>query len=98
MALKISYWTASRTNPNVPGAVISTESLTLSGTHAQSGTTPANAVFVCLDATENAAFDYSSSNPTAVAGATGTSAYIPANGNRWMDAAAGFKVSGIQAT
>lgn len=98
MALKISYWTASRTNPNVPGAVISTESLALSSSSAQSGTTPANAVFVCLDATENAAFDYSSSNPTALAGATTTSAYIASGGNRWLDAVPSYKIAGIQAT
>ena len=98
MALKISYWTASRTNPNVPGAVISSESLALSSSNAQSGTTPANAVFVSLEATENASWDYSSSNPTAVAAATGTSSYLGSGKDRWLDAVPSYKIAGIQAT
>jgi len=96
MALKVTYWTASISNPNVPGAIISSESIALSGTSAQSGTTPANAVYVSVYGTEYAAFDYSSSNPTAVAAATGTSGPVGSGERVWLDAVPGYKVAGIQ--
>jgi len=98
MALKITYWTASRTNQNIAGGVVSSESLALTGASAQSGLTPASAVYVSINATEAAAFDYSGANPTAIAGATGTSAYMADGQSVWLDAVAGYKVAGIQAT
>jgi len=98
MALKITYWTASRTNPNIAGGVVSSESLALTGASAQSGLTPASAVYVSISATEAAALDYSGADPTAVAGATGTSAYMAEGERMWFDAVAGYKVAGIQAS
>lgn len=91
MALEISYWTASRSNPNVPGAVISAETRSLSASSAQSGVTPANAVYVKINATEAARFEYSSANPTAAA----TSAYLASGEALWLDAVAAYKIAGI---
>ena len=93
MALEITYWTASKSNPNVPGAVISAESLTISGTSAQSAATPANAVFVSINATEAARFDYGGTNPTASA----ADAYMASGERLWLDAVALNKVAGITA-
>lgn len=102
MALKVTYWTASKANPNVPGAVIYSESITISGTSAQSGATPANAVFITLRNTEtgDVNFDYSGTNPTAVAAASSsnTSAGIASGERLWLDAVPGNKVAGITAT
>lgn len=102
MALKVTYWTASKYNPNIPGAVIASESITISGTSAQSGVTPDNAVFVTLRNTEtgDVNFDYSSSNPTALASvvATAASAGIASGERLWLDAVSGYKVAGITAT
>ena len=91
MALEISYWTASRSNPNVPGAVVSAESRSISGASAQSGATPANAVFVKLNAGEASRFAYDGSNPTA----TAASAYMGYGEIIWLDAVAGNKIAGI---
>lgn len=98
MPLKITYWSLSTKDPNIAGHIISSESLAISATSAQSAATPANADLVCITATEVAAFDYSGTNPTALAGATGTSSYLAANTERWMDAIPGNKIAGIQAT
>lgn len=92
MPLEISYWTASRYNPNVPGAVIgAAETRLLTSTSAQSGATPSNAVFVKINATEPARLEYSSANPTASA----TSAYIADGEALWFDAVSGYKIAGI---
>lgn len=90
MPLEISYWTASRYNPNVPGAPISAESRALTSTSAQSGATPPNAVFIKINATEVARFGYGT-NPTASA----TSAWLGQGEVLWMDAIPGNKVAGI---
>jgi hypothetical protein len=95
---KLTYWTSSRTNPNITGAVISSESLTVGGTSAQSGLTPDNAVYVTVTATEAISINYSGANPTAIAGATGTSAYVAAGERLWLDAVPGYKIAGIVAT
>lgn len=98
MALKITYWTASRYNPNVPGSVISSESVSISGTSAQSGATPANAVFVSLRNTEtgDVNFAYDSANPTALA--TSGSPGIASGERLWMDAFPAYKIAGITAS
>jgi len=93
MPLKIIYWTASQWNQNVPGAVISSEALAISGTSAQSGVTPSNAMFISLRNTETGgvAFKYDSANPTAVATGPG----IGPQERLWLDAVPGNKVAGI---
>lgn len=96
MPLKITYLTGhAPTNNNCEGSVISSESLTISGTSAQSGATPASAVLVTIYSTEAACFDYSSANPTAVAAGTGASTYIGANERRFLEAKSGYKIAGI---
>jgi hypothetical protein len=99
MPLKITYLTGhAQTNNNVEGGVISSESLTISGTSAQSGATPNNAVLISIYATEAACFDYSGSNPTAIAAGTGTSTYIGSGERRYLQAVSGNKVAGITAS
>lgn len=99
MPLKITYWTASKISEEVVGAVISSESLAISGASAQSGATPSNAVFVSLRNTESGDvnFDYSGANPTAVATADSThaSAGIGIGERLWLDAVPGNKIAGI---
>jgi hypothetical protein len=99
MPLRVTYWTASKWNQNVPGAVIYSESRTVSGTSAQSGVTPDNAVFVSLRNTEtgDVNFDYSSANPTALAtvSSAGASGGIGASERLWLDAVPGNKVAAI---
>jgi hypothetical protein len=95
MSLKITYWTGSKTNPNIAGAVILSESLTLSGTSAQSAATPTNAMYTSIYATETCTFDYGGTNPTAD---TTTDAFLGAGERVWLDAVPAFKVAGIQAT
>lgn len=97
MALKITYWAASR-NSNIAKAIISSETIALSSSSAQSGATPANADYVSVTATEVAAINYSGTNPTALADASGTSAYMASGERLWLDAVSGFKIAGIQAT
>lgn len=99
MPLKITYLTGDApTNENIEGDVISSESLTISGTSAQSGATPASAVFVTIYATEAACFDYSGTNPTAIAAGTGTSTYIGSGERRWVKANPLYKIAGITAS
>lgn len=99
MPLKITYWTASRYDQNIPGAVIYSESLAVSGTSAQSGVTPPNAMFVSIRNTEtgDANFDYSSSNPTANAtvASTNASAGLGTGERLFLDAVSGNKIAGI---
>jgi len=101
MPLKVTWWTASKWNQNVPGAVIYGESVAISGTHAESGVTPQNAVFASIRNTETGevSFDYSgaASVANATPGSGNTSASIGAGERLWLDAAPGFKVSGITA-
>lgn len=93
MALNITYWTASRTNPNVPGGVISNESVAIGGSSAQSGATPANAMFVSIRAGgEDSRFRYDSANPTALS----TDAGIGDGERLWLDAVPGFKLAAVQ--
>jgi hypothetical protein len=94
MPLHITYWTGhAATNENVAGRPISSESLTISGTSAQSGVTPTNAALVSIYATEAAYFDYGSSNPTA----SSADAYIGANERLWLEAIPGNEIAGITA-
>lgn len=93
MALQISYWTASRVNPNLPGAPISGEALAVSGSSAMSGVTPANAMFVKLNAGEATRIAYAGASSTA----TATSAFVGGGEVVWLDAAPGWKLAGITA-
>ena len=93
MPLKIAYLAQSR-NQNMPGKVLSAESLTISGTSAQSAATPSNADYIKVTATETSCFEYSSANPTASAT---TSAYLAAGETIYLDAVSGYKVAGITA-
>lgn len=95
MSLKITYWTGSKTNPNIAGAVILAEDRSLSASSQQSSATPANAMYVSIYATETCTFDYSGTNPTAD---TTTDAFLGAGERVWLDAVPGFKVAGIQAS
>lgn len=92
MPFKISYWTASRSNNNIAGGGISSESLAISGTSAKSGATPANAVYVKISATEAGYFRYDSTDPTAI---TGTDYYLASGETMWLDAIPTYKVAGI---
>ena len=100
MPLKITYWTASRWNPNIPGAAISNESVTISGTSAQSGATPANAVFVSIRSTDSSDINYiyNSANPTALAAGGLDHAGIGYGERLWEDAIPNFKIAGITAS
>jgi hypothetical protein len=89
MALNITYWTASR-NPNMPGGVISSENVTISGTSAQSGATPNNAVYVSLMSDVATRFLYAA-NPTATTSDAGLAPYERV----WLDAVPGNKFAGI---
>lgn len=91
MATQITYWTASRSNANIAGAVIADESLAIGASSAQSGATPANAVYISLVAGEDMRFLYNSANPTALA----TSTFLAQGERIWLDAVAGYKVAGI---
>jgi hypothetical protein len=99
MPLRITYWTASKYNPNVPGAVIYSESVAISGTSAQSGVTPPNAVFASLRNTETGDVNFAYDSATSVALATVSSASatggIAATERLWLDAIPGNKVAGI---
>jgi len=98
MPLRITYWTASRYNPNVPGAVISSEVRTISGTSAQSGATPPNAVFVSIRNTETGDVNYNYSSATSVATAdvsTPGDGGIGTGERLWFDAVPSYKVAGI---
>jgi hypothetical protein len=101
MALKITYWTASRLNPNIPGSVIYEESRTISSSSQQSGATPANAMFVSIRNTEtgDVSYDYSSANPTAIAtpASSNTSLTIATGERFWADAIPGYKFAAITA-
>jgi len=100
MPLKITYWTASQYNSNVPGAPISSESVTISGTSAQSGATPANAVFISLRNTESGDVNYiyNSTNPTALAAGGLAHGAIGTGERLWLDAIPTYKVAGITAS
>lgn len=76
MALEITYYTASTVNENMYGIPISSETRTTSGTSAQSGATPANAVIVrikCITAADRFAYG---ANPTATATAGASGHYL----------------------
>jgi len=91
--MEVSYFTASRTNPNIPGLPIAGESLVLSASSARTGATPANAVFVKVNASEACRVDYSGATSTAAA----TSASLAEGEVLWMDAMPGWTVAGITA-
>jgi len=99
MPLRVTYWTQSQYNQNLPGSPISTESITISGTTAQSGVTPPNAVFVSLRNTEtgDVTFIYNSANPTALAAGGADHGGIGTGERIWLDAKPAFKVAGITA-
>jgi len=93
MALEISYWTGTdAATREVYGTFISAESRTLSGTSAQSGVTPPNAVIVRVEATEAARLLYGA-DPTASA----SSLYLGAGGIIEFAAVPGAKVAGVTA-
>ena len=93
MGLEITYWAARGDGIDAPGGIISSETRTTSGTSAQSGVTPAEAVLVsivCITAADRIAY---SSNPTA----SSSSAYIAVGERLWLTAKPGWKFAGITA-
>lgn len=92
MSLEITYLTASITNPNIAGRAISSETRSISASSAQSGATPANAVFVRIVARADARFAYGS-NPTASA----TSEFLGNGQQIERDAVPGWLIAGITA-
>lgn len=88
MTIEISYWRRSR-NENIPGAEVSAESLSISGTSARSAVTP-DCDYVKITATEAARVSYTSATSTAAA----TTPYLLANETLWLDAVVGWKVAG----
>ncbi len=72
------------------GDQISAESLTISGTSALAGATPANAEVVKINATEAARFSYTSATSTASA----TTPFLAAGEVIFLPARAGWKVAG----
>jgi hypothetical protein len=96
MALEITYWSKAA-NRNIPRAAISTETRSLSGTSAQSGATPSGCAYVSLLATEATRFAYGE-NPTATATAGASGHYIASGERIWIEAVAGNKFAGIQAS
>ena len=100
MPLKITYWTASQFNPNIPGAAISNEAITVSGSTAQSSATPANAVFVSVRSTDSTDtnFIYNSTNPTALAAGGANHGGIGYGERLWLDAIPTFKIAAITAS
>jgi len=97
MALEITWFTRG-VNDNMPGIPLKTETITLSGTHAESNPAPDDADVVWIQATENARYAVGTAPvATATAGtsghylASGTNVWIPVRGNS-------TKISGIQAS
>lgn len=91
--MEITYWTASKWNSNIPGSIIAAETLAISAVSAQSGLTPANAMFVSVYSDVDGRVEYSSASPTASA----SSAFLPGGGTMWMDAVPGYEIAGITA-
>lgn len=90
MPLEISWLTGE--NHQVEYGPLASQSLTISGTSAQSNAGPQSASIVTVYATEAARFELGQ-NPTAAA----TSTYIGANERRWVWCKGGDKVAGITA-
>lgn len=93
MSIEITYFTASM-NRNSTGNAISSETLTTSATHAESGATPANAVYVRLRGLATDRYSYAAA-PVATASAGAQGNYIGSGDVIWLDAISGNKVSGI---
>jgi hypothetical protein len=94
MPLEITYWAARGDDIPIPGGIISSEARSLSGSSAQSGATPPDAVQVSIVATEKARFGYGS-NPSVTD--AGTSALIQSGERIWLTAKSGWKIAGIAA-
>lgn len=93
MAAEITYWSARGDRQSAPQSIISSETRSTSGTSAQSGTTPEDAVLVsvvCVTAAIRIAYG---SNPTASA----SSAYMSAGERLWLTARPGQKIAAIDA-
>ena len=96
MSLEITYFAEAR-NENLYGLPILTETRSTSGTSAQSGATPTNAVIVrikCITAADRYAYG---SNPTATASAGASGHYIAAGDIVDLPAVAGWKIAAITA-
>lgn len=92
MPLHITYWSGAAGDLPITAGDISSETLSISGTSAQSGAAPTEARIVSVYATEAARFTVGS-NPTASA----TSAYIAAGERIWRSIEATQKIAGITA-
>jgi hypothetical protein len=96
MSLEITYFAETR-NMNMYGLPISSETRTASGTSAQSGATPSNAVIVRIHSTANNRYAYGS-NPTATATAGANGHYIASGQTIDLPAVAGWKLAAITAS
>jgi hypothetical protein len=96
MALEITYYTQAVNNMNHYGLPITSETRTASGTSAQSGATPANAVTIHIRSTANNRYAYGS-NPTATATAGDNGHYIASGETIDIQAVSGHKIAVITA-
>lgn len=95
MSLEITYY-AGGSNPNAYGLPISSETRTASGTSAQSGATPSNAVYIRIASTANNRYAYGA-NPTATAAAGADGHYIASGQVIDIPAVSGNKIAAITA-
>lgn len=90
MTIEISYWNGrGKHGTQIYGAAISAETLSITGTSAQSAATPAGATIVRVETTEACRFAYGA-NPTAAA----TTPYLGLGGVIEFDAVVGSKLAG----
>jgi hypothetical protein len=95
LALEITYFCDAR-NQNIAGLPILSETIVVSGTHAESAVTPGNAAYVTIYATADTRWSYGAAPvATATAGAQGH--LLPSGSGRDVPAQAGWKFSAITA-
>src|SRR4249919_1819851 len=95
MALEITYFGACPFNENMYGLPILSETRTTSGTSAQSGATPSNAMIVrikCITAADRYAYG---TNPTATATAGASGHYLAIGDVVEIPAVSGNKIGAI---
>lgn len=95
MALEICYWTgADPYTRQCLDHIISSETMTLTGTSSQSGTIPDNAEIARLHAGENCRFTKGSANPTVTAT---NGQYLAAGESVEVRVTGGYKIAAMTA-
>jgi len=95
LSLEITYFCDAR-NLNIAGLPILSETRTISASSAQSGATPASAVYVSIYTTADVRYAYGS-NPTATATAGVNGHFLAAGERKDLPATAAWIVAGITA-